>query len=192
MLYRFSKRVIVDSYNNGFINTGKHQLFSVYDGENLVGEFYYNANQSFFYYGDTRIKIGKVGKKLFKDMSIIDDYTDTVIGKYASAGSWIKGFREKILLYGIAYIFQRIKPPVKFSYFKRDTWHYYRYKVGKEIEEMIYTFKLDIPHRQSKSETMDMPFEGTIEVLKGDNKSVLFATFYLIGDFLEEQFIRMD
>ncbi|MGO4290780.1 hypothetical protein [Chitinophaga sp. RAB17] len=190
MLYRFTKRVIVDSYNNGFVNTGKHQLFSVYDGETMMGEFYYNAKMSFFYFGDTRMKIAPVGKRLFKDMSIIDDYTGKIAGNY-EINQWIAiGHRESIWLNGMEYTFRKIKPELKYSMFKKHTWGQYRYRVTNGIDEMIYYFKLGF-FWELGATTLDRPFEGTIEV-SSDNKMVLFASFYFIGELLEEDFIRGD
>lgn len=189
MLYRFSKRVIVDSYNNGFVNTGKHQLFSVYDGETMIGEFYYNSAQSFFYYGDVRVKIARVGDPLFSrsPMSLIDQSTDTVIGKYPGTGWRAVGKKEVLWLHGMKYTFRKIKPAVKYSLFKRDTWDQYRYRVSNGVDEMIYSFKLDIPSSVFSSRFINNPFEGCIEV-SGDNKMVMFASFFYIWESVEEGF----
>ncbi|MBO9731994.1 MAG: hypothetical protein J7623_25355 [Chitinophaga sp.] len=189
MEYYFTKRMIVAGYHNGFANTGKHQLFSVYTmEEQLVGEVYYHPSQGFFYIGEMRMNIKRAGESFFQRMCIVDAYTDKIMGEFRHDGWRALENGSSILLNDQRYTFRKIK--LKSSLFDRDTWGYYKYQIRKDRVEFTYSFH--IGERTSWKEPItDRAFEGVVEttgVLEGDDLIALFAGFYSLGNAMEDGF----
>ena len=146
------------------------------------GEFLYNPKWCFFLHGDKRIRYD-IKRRWFGDIvNLVDDVTNEVIGVYHkhwwSAGPW-----DGFYLYDKYYAFKKKKPDVRFSLFKRSTWHHYKFSLTNPVEEFIYTFKLDYPAITLGGYIERCQFAGTVQSATHDLLP-LFAGFFLIEESL--------
>ncbi len=190
MNYKFSKELI-DEYP-GDKPYRQLRLYKILDNKKqIVGQFYYYADEQYFLFGDKQISI-EVISKLFKKTryNLVNQSKQIQIGNYEIFGGFgIARFWEDvpstptgtINVDNKKYNFRRIPADIEYSFFKKATWGYFKFRLyatkGNEFYE--YSLKMDIPSFSKVHYTNYRPFTGEIES-NSDNILVMLAGFYLM------------
>lgn len=79
------------------------------------------------------------------------------------------------------YNFLRIKPDVKYSIFKRETWGFFKFCLYsiKGQEKVEYSFKLDVPDWRSPNWLREQIFDGEIISNSNDLLAILTGFFFM-------------
>ena len=190
MNFKFSKELI----DNGSANTPSKQLrfYKIMDDKNqVIGQFFYYPKEQKINFGDREISIEVVSKFLKKTIRFLIDKKDNKqVGEYEIfGGHGVNYFWEdvpslptgKIKLGDQVFNFRRISTGIESSFFKQDTWGYFKFRLytikGNEFYE--YSLKLDIPVWSKPHNTKYRPFVGTIDS-NCDNVFAILAGLYLM------------
>ena len=190
MNYKFSKELI-DEYPDDKPYR-QLRLYKIYDNkEQILGQLFYYRDEQYFVFGDTKISI-EIVSKLFKNTKyyLVDDNKKIQIGEYdIFGGCGINRFWQDVPSTPTATInlgdkkfyFRRIPAEVEYSFFKQETWGYYKFRLyatkGNEFFE--YSLKMDIPILSKANYTKYRAFVGQLES-NSDNLLAILAGPYLM------------
>ena len=76
-----------------------------------------------------------------------------------------------------------MKPDIRYSPFKKNTWGHYKVKVFDEEEEVVYKLKVEVPVIDVPN-TSQRPFNGEIQT-KTYNLKILFCGLFLLEQVFE-------
>jgi hypothetical protein len=121
MIFQLSKKV----NDNQFINEFElSKRYDVFDGNELMGQFFYSSKKCFFTFDKRRIKLD-IRKSFFTlpKVSVIEEKTGETIGKYSLTNPGIcRGFSDCISIHHEVHNFKRLRPDLRHSIFKKETW----------------------------------------------------------------------
>jgi hypothetical protein len=159
------------------------------DNDQIVGQFYFYRDEQYFVFDNTQISI-EVISKLFKKTKYNLLNNNKPIGNYEIfGGGGIDRFYQDVPSNPTAtinigdqkYNFRRIPAAVEYSFFKQETWGYFKFRLyavkGNEFYD--YSLKMDIPFLSKANYTKYRPFVGQIES-NSDNMLVMLAGIYLM------------
>ena len=190
MNFKFSKELIdSDSTKRP---SKQLRLYKISDDKDqLLGQFFYYPKEQIINFDDREISIEVVSKFLKKTKYFLVDKKDSKqVGEYEIFGGFgVNHFWRDvpssptgtIKLDDTVFNFRRIPSDIKYSFLKRETWGYFKFRLyaikGHEFYE--YSLKMDIPVSSKPHFTKYRPFVGTIES-SSDNVFAILAGLYLM------------
>jgi hypothetical protein len=177
----FSKKIVLNYPIDGFKTVNQGSLYQVFDGEKLEGQFLFSRKASYIKYKEEKLFIRK--------RKIISEESPLIIGYYKLT-NWIAiiGYRDKLIWDDKEYLFKRIKPDISYSLFKKDTWGHFKFQLTSYEENVIYSFRINMPVFSIGNPVVENPFQGEIE-LNNTNILIAFAGLYLLERSLDNQSI---
>lgn len=187
---KFSKELIDTDPTNRPSN--QLRLYKISDDKDrLLGQFFYYPKEQIINFNDREISIEVVSKFLKKTKYFLVDKNDNrQVGEYEILGGFgINPFWKDvpsspigtIKLDNALFNFRRIPADIKYSFFRQETWGYFKFRLyavkGQEFYE--YSLKMDIPALSKPNYTKYRPFVGTI-ASNSDNIFAILAGLYLI------------
>jgi len=180
MTYQFSKEVDDD---RSFEDNKISKEYNVFDGNKSIGQFFYSSKECFFTYDNTRIRLD-IRKPFFRlpQVSMKDEKSGEAIGKYKLTNALIS--RDCLIIHRDIYEFRRLPPNVKHSILKKHTWGHFTFGLSNEVEQIIYSFKIDYPPISLGNIVPKRRFDGLIDC-SSSNKLLILAGLYLVERALE-------
>jgi hypothetical protein len=147
MNFTFTKYLIEDHYRAGYGRLEKCGMYTVYNGDEKVGAFFYSDEVSWFAFDEEDLRIDYI-KKLFRKTryQIVDQKTNSVIGGYDKVVRFFK-----IISHGQLHlseeVFQayQVETEVKAPFFDKSDISHFKIEVGNSKQQVIYTFHIQ-PH----------------------------------------------
>lgn len=189
MQFKFVKESFED------LSTGRRRHASVYTvytiAGTLAGQFSLYHKEKTIRFEGTEISL-EINKPFFRNPTflLIDRKSGESIGGYRIFSNGNSSFHlmgsaylptGMLTLNNTQYNFRRIVPDVKYSFFKRDTWGYFKFRLeaiyGQEFYE--YDMKVDVQSRNKPYHLRRGSFSGMISSNQ-ENFAALFAGFYLM------------
>lgn len=173
------------------------RLYYVYKDNSLLGQYFRNGDEHFFYYPGHRSKIEIIGK-LFekKSYQLIDESNQQTIGKFEIPGSYNTSpyhYPEvpysdpypKLIMGENAFEFRREKQKVEYWLFDKNTWGYYNFALydNNRDPKLSYDFRVEDPPLNAAIRKYHN-LEGSIEPANADHM-LLFAGFFLLENFID-------
>ncbi|MGN6437613.1 MAG: hypothetical protein ACTHMM_13820 [Agriterribacter sp.] len=190
MNFKFSKELIVNNTENG--PNEQLRLYKIMDNKDqLMGQFFYYPKEQIINFNDRKISIEVVSKFLKKTKYfLVDNKDNKKVGEYEVLGGFgINYFWQDvpssptgtIQLIDTLFNFRRIPTDIKYSFSKKETWGYFKFRLyaikGEEFYD--YSLKIDIPVWSKPHFTKYRSFVGTI-VSNADNVFAMLAGLYLM------------
>ncbi|HEY4286373.1 MAG TPA: hypothetical protein VGN00_04675 [Puia sp.] len=160
--------------------------YKVFDGEKIIGEFFYTSKECFFSTGDKKIRL-KIRRRsmLLPKVSLVDQSSGAKIGQFTLPYLLSNKF-DQLILGADIYRFEKLEPDIKYSIFKKNSQGHYKFGLSNKSEAITYTFKLNFPRIALGNPAPKIPFEGTIDC-RSSNILALLAGFYLIESELDQE-----
>ena len=190
MKYKISKELI-DEYSDDKPYEELRLYKLIDENEKVVGQFFYYTDRQYFIFGKTNISI-EVISNLFKKTiyNLVDCNTKNKIGEYEIfGGRGIDRFWQDAPSKPTASIyvddkklnFRRITADVDYSFFRKETWGYFKFKLyaTKGNEFYYYTLKMDVPIISKSNYTKFRSFSGQVET-NSNNILIILAGLYLM------------
>jgi hypothetical protein len=188
--FKFSKELIGNDTTNR--PNKQLRLYKILDDKDqVIGQFFNYPKEQIINFGDREISVEIVSKFLKKTKYFLVDKKDAKqLGEYEILGGFgVNHFWQDvpssptgiITLGETVFNFRRIPADIKYSFFKQETWGYFKFRLytikGKEFYE--YSLKMDIPVWSKSHYTKYRPFVGTIES-NSDNVFAILAGLFLM------------
>lgn len=188
MNFTFTKYLINGHYRAGYGRLEKCSMYTVYNGEEKIGAFFYSDEVSWFAFDEEDLRIDYI-KKLFRKTryQIVDQKTNSVIGGYDNVRH-IYSFNSHGKLYLSEEIFlsYKLDTRVKTGFFSKSDESHFKIKVGNLKQQVTYSFYMQPTSMWHTLYKGNHPFQGTIEY-QGNDHFLLMSGFFLVQKILEAE-----
>lgn len=183
--FRFIKEI--DLYLN---------VYRVIDNDHtILGEYYSDRDRQYVKCNDNEIEIQTISKLFKKTKYLLIDAQNgnKQIGSFNLLGIGIGYYWKDVpsspngtlMLNNVVYNFRRIAPAVRESFFKKDTYGYFRFRLYSVtgIDYAEYDLKMEMSIWKRPGAANNKPFEGTVETNMKNFPAVLAACFLMEYEF---------